>query len=79
MGVDLFLSGTGSGMLCGAFLICTLFPKLRVKKKKKLCGSLGEDKEFDFNKITRPHNLQELDLVSILRSTGNVQSKDALR
>jgi len=78
MGVDLFLSGTGSGMHCGAFLICTLLPKLRVLKKK-LYGSLGEDKEFDFNKITRPHNLQELDLVSILRSAGNVQSKDALR
>lgn len=35
MGVDLFLTGATSGMLCSGLLTCTFLPKIGVKKAKK--------------------------------------------
>lgn len=44
MGVDLFLSGTASGIPCGAFRICTLLPTGYNEKTKLFLYLYTSDK-----------------------------------
>lgn len=84
MGVDLFLTGATSGMLCSGLLTCTFLPKIGVKKakkqkkkKKSVKWKVGRRKESCFKRLYQARKTLKTVFSSLFKISKNARSKDA--